>query len=186
MAEKVSARSIFEHASCFHHAGAVLRIPEVDFENHIEAYIVVSSFTSELYLKCLFAIESDGQRLPTHDLRKIFDQLSGETRTWVCQRWKTLTEIINSQDLFLDRRIFLPSDLLGELDKCGKIFEWMRYFYEQVDFAEQWLLSPLPDILRSKILQIMPGWAEQAYLVSSEDYPGYFPYPFTMYGLPPR
>jgi hypothetical protein len=62
----------------------------------------------------------------------------------------------------------LPSDLNGELDASGKMFEEMRYFYEGGDFAKHWYLSPLPDLLRSLILSWQPNWDKGAALIAKE------------------
>jgi hypothetical protein len=162
----IDARAVFDHASRFHYAGAVLRI---EFQRMtaptIEPYVVVSSFSSELYMKCLYAMESDGNRIHGHNLRKLFDVLSQETKEELTGGWATISQIYNQSYEQYGEKFRLPRDLIAQLDLSGRMFEDMRYFYESGDFAKHWFLSPLPDLLRKIVLDRHPDWAEGAALI---------------------
>jgi hypothetical protein len=87
---------------------------------------------------------------------------------------------------FVDETFQLTQDLRDELRNAGRMFEAIRYFYERADLPHHWYLSPLPDILRNRIVDLRPDWADNSYLVSmrevSEEFKGY---PFTVYGIAP-
>ena len=69
-AAKIDAKAVFDQASRFHFASVVLR---VEFDEltapTLEPYVVVSSFSSELYMKCIYAMETGGSRIRGHNLR---------------------------------------------------------------------------------------------------------------------
>jgi hypothetical protein len=86
MTDKVDARAVFDHASRFHYAAAVLRIEaQAMTAPTLESYVVVSSFCSELYMKCIYAMETAGARVAGHNLRRLFSALAPETH---CPFWK--------------------------------------------------------------------------------------------------
>jgi hypothetical protein len=163
---KIDARAIFDHASRFHYAGTVLRMEFQDSTAPtIEPYVVVSSFSSELYMKCIYAMETDGNRTNGHNLRKLFDLLAAETRLELSGSWTAVTHIYNKAYEKFNEPFRLPTDLVRQLDLNGRMFEDMRYFYEGHDCASEWLLSPLPDLLRRLILGRRPEWEEGADLI---------------------
>ena len=166
MAEKVEARAIFEHASRFHYATSLLRI---EFQQlaapTIEPYMVVSSFCSGLYIRCLYAIQTDGKRIQGHDLKRLFDALSPDIRKQLSANWQTVANIYNKAYEATGEPFRVPSDLTNQLDLSGRMFKKMRYFYEGGEFAKLWVLSPLPDLIRSMILALHPEWGEGSLLI---------------------
>ena len=193
MTGKVDARAVFDHASRFHYAGAVLRIEaQAMTAPTLEPYIVVSSFCSELYMKCIYAMESGGCRILGHDLRKLFDALAPQTQSELNRGWSIIAGVYN--DIYEEEReaFRLPTDLVEQLDSSGRMFEEMRYFYERTRLAQHWFLSPLPDMLRKLILERQPPWGEGADLVpgqvpakeAAEDAESVGHWSFLMYGIP--
>ena len=92
--------------------------------------------------------------------------LAVKTREELSKNWTTIIKTHNRTYQQSGEEFRLPTDLAGELDVTGRMFEDMRYFYEGGDFAKHWFLSPLPDLLRSLILVRCPAWAEGAALVA--------------------
>lgn len=186
-AAKIDAKAVFDQASRFHFASVVLR---VEFDEltapTLEPYVVVSSFSSELYMKCIYAMETGGSCIRGHDLKKLFEVLALETREELGKNWTTVVQTYNHAYQQSGEEFRLPIDLVGQLDVSGCMFEDMRYFYEGGDFAKHWFLSPLPDLLRSLILVRRPAWAEGAALIAGSD--GSQPvgprWPFIVYGIP--
>jgi hypothetical protein len=80
----------------------------------------------------------------------------------------------------------MPDDLRTELAATGKIFQDIRYFYEGTESARHWYLSPLPDILRSRILDLRPEWKDESFLMQMDSTSDEsLDYTFAAYGLAP-
>jgi hypothetical protein len=168
MTDKVDARAVFDHASRFHYAATVLRIEaQVMTAPTLEPYVVVSSFCSELYMKCIYAMETAGARVEGHNLRRLFNALAPKTQNELSSGWNIISRIYNEVFDNSQNSINLPTNLVEELDISGRMFEEMRYFYEGTSSARHWYLSPFPDMLRKLILERQPQWAEGAQLISS-------------------
>ena len=78
----------------------------------VEPLIVLAALTSELFLKCLICIET-GNLARRHDLKQLFDQLSGETRARVQNLWD-LEIAVRRREEWDNRKRFgleMPRDL---------------------------------------------------------------------------
>jgi hypothetical protein len=187
--DRIDPRIVFQHASRFHYGTGVLRldIQQTTIAYHLQSYIMLSAFTSELYLKCLHALERGGSRLRTHDLCGIFEQLSDETRAFCVGEWDKVTAYYTGRLFLLNgQQLKMPDDLRTELAATGKIFQDIRYFYEGTESARHWYLSPLPDILRSRILDLRPEWKDESFLMQMDSTSDEsLDYTFAAYGLAP-
>src|SRR5262245_40195818 len=158
--------NIFEHASHFHESDHRLRntVPR-DRPDQIPLIahpaMVLSSFASELYLKCLLCIET-GDAPNIHNLKDLFRRLQPATRRRLEDLWdedirrperQRAIEAIRS----LPGGDKLRLDLLYALDIGADSFIELRYFYEKQ--SAYFLLGDFPNLLRRVILEHFPGWA---------------------------
>jgi HEPN domain-containing protein len=86
-----------------------------------EPVIVLSAFASELYLKCLVAIET-GNAPRGHDLFELFQNLNAATQKQVSVLWDK--SIITEEKLLAENEKLsgksIPRDLIGALNVCRK------------------------------------------------------------------
>ena len=132
-------------ADCFRLSGTVLSEYSLRDENslrrHSPGFAVLASYSVELYIKCLLAIE--GRQLPTsHDIKFLFGQLPRETREGLRKK----------HDEHPDR----PGDLDEMLEKGGDTFNKVRYLFERhkTEFGLNWL----GEVIRQRIISLHPDW----------------------------
>jgi hypothetical protein len=119
--------------------------------------IVISSFTSELFLKCLILLE---QRSPkgTHNLLTLYDQLTPEHQALVARHWDDMSlKWKNAIDA--DEKVFnikIPRDLKTALSDCGDAFKLIRYVYENPR-KPLFYITHLPISLRKSVEEVT-GW----------------------------
>lgn len=120
--------------------------------------IVLSSFTSELLLKCILVLET-GNAPATHDLSVLFRRVSPPVRQRIIDEWDKA--ILAQQEQIAFNEAFsgkcIPRDLPSALDMCGKAFEGMRYIYEDPMKTNFYIIG-LARILMSAIWEIKPDW----------------------------
>ena len=120
--------------------------------------IVLSAFTSELLLKCILIIEN-GDAPNTHDLRKLFDEVSASVQQSIIAGWNETIAGHEKQFAYQEslsgRKI--PRDLPTALTVCGRAFEGMRYVYED-PMKTNFYLIDLARILLNVIWDIKPEW----------------------------
>lgn len=120
------------------------------------AAIVMSAFSSELFMKCLLLIE--GSRSPKiHDLDKLFGNLRKPTRRKIYDEWdkgdtafEMILVVIEQQ-----KGITLPRDLDSFLRMGAKTFSDLRYPERS---ETHFFLDRLPRILERVILGRRPEW----------------------------
>lgn len=121
------------------------------------AQTVNSSFSSELYLKCLILIETNTTpRL--HDLEKLFDQLKVGTKQIIENEWNTERAKQSAVLDKIDRLAGEPVTFRNFKDTLaseGNVFEKWRYAHEPGKLPN-FSLGNLPEILRKHILAIRP------------------------------
>ena len=149
--------SIFFQADAFNVAAQRLTQTGVPNIPLMVAQIVNSSFSSELYLKCLILLDT-GDAPHGHDLAKLFDQLSDESKNAIETKWNAETAKQTATLDEIDRRAGAPvtaRTLQDALTREGKAFENWRYAHEPGPLCN-FSLTNLPAILRSHILTIKP------------------------------
>ena len=121
--------------------------------------IVLSAFTSEIFLKCLISIEK-GVSVRGHDLKGLYDQLTPETQNRIENKWNVivLTRSDSLNKIEEDTGQPIPRDLMSNLVESRKSFEQVRYIYEPGQDVRA-LLSDLPIPLRDVILEMRPSWS---------------------------
>jgi hypothetical protein len=163
---------IFHHASRFHKSFDHLlrsvkpddggKIHEQDIGVVSHPSMVLSVFSSELYLKCLLCVEKDA--VPdTHNLKQLFEGLEVRTRHALDDRWDTDIRRPEKQAI-LEKVRALPKgkdirlDLRYAIDVGANSFIRLRYFYEGLPVF--FLLQDLPFVLRNCIIDQFPSWGE--------------------------
>lgn len=126
--------------------------------------VTLSAFASELFLKCLLCIET-GTTRQGHNLRKLFDALSSQSRERLIALWDNYVLGRASQwdqaEHKLGRKV--ARDLPAALSAGHQAFELLRYRYEGAappDF--QFYLDDLPHMLGCVILELKPEWKVSA------------------------
>ncbi len=149
--------SIFFHADAFNYAAQKLVQPGVPDIYLVVAQIVNSSFSSELYLKCIILTET-GNAPRGHDLRELFDGLRDESKQVIENEWNAENARKSAVLDEIDRRSGSPNtprNLKDALAREGNAFEKWRYAYEPGKLPN-FSLGNLPAILRRHILTIRP------------------------------
>lgn len=124
--------------------------------------MVLSAFASELYLKCIFALET-GRVTDGHELRTLFNLLSEERRLEIEQRWDAYNDTQDRRRLYATIENFegaaIPRDLRWSLRKGNDAFTQLRYIHEPEMQNAIFVLGDFPGILRQVIISIRPEWA---------------------------
>jgi hypothetical protein len=116
--------------------------------------MVLSSFATELFLKCLLLLE--GKEIDRiHTLNVLYRRLSHNRKRRIEEAWEK--EARPKIDKLRQFGFAHPSDLPNALVTCARAFERLRYGYEDPD-RQVFYLSDLPTILWRIILDIRPEW----------------------------
>ena len=123
--------------------------------------MVLSAFASEIFLKCLFCMET-GKASRGHHLKHLFDRLSKSTQHRIVERWDGTVVPLRKPLWDAAQRgskLEVPRDFHSALKAGNNAFSQMRYSYEP-DRAKQisFFLADLPLVLRYVILELMPEW----------------------------
>jgi hypothetical protein len=157
-------RDIFAHAGFYHKSSALLSseiVKDMPREAHTEfvfPQVVMSAIASEVYLKCLHAIESQGTVPKDHPLDKLFGGLSVATKQVVKKHWNAMA----AQNPIFKTSSARPGkrpkhDMVSALREGGLAFMRYRYAYEGKQL-KAYSLGSLPDVLRDAILELKPEW----------------------------
>jgi hypothetical protein len=125
---------------------------EGDTPYKIAPIIAICAFSFELHLKCLLVI--DGVAPPqTHDLEKVFAQLSPERKREIERRYNDarITSPTSSGEEYSMNRV---------LQRSKNAFNSHRYIFERPDprLADSWLCSTLCNVVRDIIMELHPEW----------------------------
>ena len=141
--------SIFFEADAFNLAAQILTQFSIPNIRLMLPHVVLTSFSSELYLKCMILIET-GNVPSGHDLAKLFDQLKDGTKQIIENEWNA--ETAKQSAVEVDRR---ARNLKDTLAKEANAFVTWRYAYEPGELCG-FSLWNLPAILHKHILAIRP------------------------------
>jgi hypothetical protein len=122
--------------------------------------MVLSAFTSELYLKCLLCVET-GFVPNDHKLSKLFKGLLPATRRRLEDLWDADIRRPERQKVLdfirsMPQGAKLQLDLVYALNIGADSFIELRYFYEKE--SAFFILGDFPNLLRAVILERFPGW----------------------------
>ena len=131
----------------------------------VQATMVLSAFTTELFLKCLVCIETS-LTPQGHHLFELFEQITPITQDKIIHLWDTQIiphrdpewKFIESKQYSGDRKF--SRDLPGALSDSSRAFEQIRYSYEPNCKEADFNIIDMPRVLRRVILEMKPAWAD--------------------------
>jgi hypothetical protein len=125
--------------------------------------MVLSAFTTELFLKCLICLEN-GLTPQGHHLFELFEQLRTATQAKIIHLWDT--QVVPHRDpewTFIENSRYgtakkFKRDLPGALSESSRAFEQIRYTYEPNSKNAYFNIGDLPRVLHRVILEMKPEW----------------------------
>jgi hypothetical protein len=165
-------RRIYALAEEFHRAFLVLHkaqynVPLITPYSVLpSAVTMIAAFSLELYLKCLHVMDHASSPEQTHNLKYLFEALSGTTK----RKIEKYFDPTAGQAALDDIRKKLPPnaviwhlplkfDLSFAIFASSKAFEYVRYAYERPAYVtEQWCGGPIIDAIRKLIAEQNPTW----------------------------
>jgi hypothetical protein len=113
--------------------------------------LLVDSFAVELYLKCLFVLDTNIAPLEEHDWQKLFDALLPYTKTAIREAFE---QIVRSDHVLSNLEVINPeaakvTDFERSLIAARNTFDKKRYLYEWVPQGEWFYAHLLKDAIRT-------------------------------------
>jgi hypothetical protein len=167
--ENINPHQIFVHARGFLVAEDALGSLTITHNkqqvaaNVVQPVMVLSAFTTELFLKCLICLETT-LTPQGHHLFELFQQLRPETQDKIIQLWEMHVVPIRDPEwaLIEKSRSFssgkFKRDLPGALSDSSRAFEEIRYAYEPGNRKGIFNIIDLPRLLHRVILEMKPEW----------------------------
>lgn len=142
---------IFQSAEAFFRAVYALQdAAQAGNRNIVPMVLAVNSaFAFELYLKCLITLERDSFE-GGHDLQKLYDQLSPETRRELESAHRQIE--ISSTALEGARARGVKTDVISLLEVGRNAFTLFRYAFEDTEDSV-WGLEGVMLLVRKRILE---------------------------------
>ncbi len=126
--------------------------------------MVLAAFASELFLKCLFVIETGRAPPEVHELRKLFLQLSEDARAEIEDSWNEYVSQPKKANIYemIERSVGrpIPRDLRWSLRVGGDGFTGLRYAHEPQHAKTTFLLGDFHFMVRQAILRRRPQWSK--------------------------
>jgi hypothetical protein len=106
--------------------------------------LLVDSFAVELYLKCLFVLDTNIAPLEEHDWAKLFDALAGYTKTAIREEFD---RIVRSDPVLSHLNVINPealkvTDFDRSLSAAKNTFSKRRYLFERQP-TDEWFYAHL-------------------------------------------
>jgi len=160
-ASSVDPKKVFDQAERFRIADRLLRSDRFKMqvtEVIMLPAIVLSAFSSELFMKCMLLLEG-GKLERTHNLHCLFGKLTPSTQDKIAALWdaEIATDKEQLDQLQAAAGVPVPRDLDGVLRACGDAFTAIRYEYED-PLRANFLMSELPPMLKEVVLVGRPDW----------------------------
>ncbi|MDX6577084.1 MAG: hypothetical protein QOE96_3037 [Blastocatellia bacterium] len=113
--------------------------------------LLVDSFAVELYLKCLFVMDTNIAPLEEHDLEKLFDALATHTKTAIRDAFE---RIVRSDPVLSHLPVINPeavkvTDFNRSLTAAKNTFAKKRYLFESQPTGEWYYAHLLRDAIRT-------------------------------------
>jgi hypothetical protein len=113
--------------------------------------LLVDSFAVELYLKCLFVLDTNIAPLEEHDWKTLFDALAPYTKAAIREAFQ---RIVRSDPVLPHLDVINPearkfTDFERSLAAAKKTFDKRRYLYESVPQSEWFYAHLLRDAIRT-------------------------------------
>lgn len=105
--------------------------------------LLVDSFAIELYLKCLYVLDTGLTPLRGHNWVKLFDALLSHTRAIIREQFE---RIVNEDPILRNLDVINPdakkvTDFYRSLQAAGNTFDKRRYLYETPRMANGFMLT---------------------------------------------
>lgn len=153
-------RDIFNTANSFDEATRALaeKLAKTnDVGTYMAPIITLSSFSVELYLKCIYFIEQGKPALKTHRLDKLYESLSEGSQMVI----RLIYDVSVKHDPLVQTMLRkVPSakvDLLTVLNEFSDAFEKWRYSHHK-EFHGFHASGPLIKALKARIGSLKPDW----------------------------
>ena len=158
MSAALSGKDWFERADHFHYTSLfLLQQPAPMYGIYGYPHIVMKAFAAEAFLKSLLTIEGKG--VPhIHDLLKLFDKLSQESRREIQRRWDTgSASQLRNMRAQVTPGLRVPKNMRDALDQSSNAFLDWRYHPKGSKIA--FTVMSFPHYVRCRILELEPSWA---------------------------
>lgn len=159
--KSVNPQGVFNHARSFVEALDQLHRTSDDkrFLQIAGPMMVLTAFSCELLFKCLIALENNGETMPGHLLKDLFERLSPDTQKHVEGYWDKIQaerkEMLDQIEKKEGKSI--ARDLASNLTEANDLFRQVRYFYEcPPSFG--FYISDLPIVLFRTVADLKPEW----------------------------
>lgn len=128
-----------------------------DVSTYLAPIVTNTSFTIELYLKCIYTIEKNSPAPNIHHLDKLYRKLSKESRDIIEAIYNMLLPK-SETDMFLKQRLpDMKTDLESVLTGMSSAFVKWRYSYEG-NLTDFQATGPIIDALKGRIKILKPEW----------------------------
>ena len=130
--------------------------------------LLVDSFAVELYLKCLFVLDTNDAPPKGHDWQALFDALKPHTRIAIREAFKQSIEshpVLSHLDV-INPKALKVTDFERSLTAAKNTFDKKRYLYESVTQDEWFYAHLLKDAIRSvtkldiRLVGLSKNWSE--------------------------
>lgn len=116
--------------------------------------LLVDSFAVELYLKCLFVLDTDSAPLREHDWEKLFEALAPHTKTAIREAFD---RIVHEDPVLRNLDVINPealrfTDFSRSLSAAKNTFDKRRYLFEAQSSDEWFYAHLLREAIRSVTL----------------------------------
>lgn len=165
MAQEMTAdvKSIFKSACKSHWAVELLierYLTPIDDGHNLDAPIFTNmALAAELQIKCIRALENDGEYLRGHDLEVLFNALDGESKAEI----ERLYEEVRAEKPYLAKWEAAHPKVQRKLDDILSMtkdaFESWRYEFEEKD-RRFWGVEELVEAMQRYILNLRPDWKD--------------------------
>src|SRR5215213_2074166 len=113
--------------------------------------LLVDSFAVELYLKCLFVLDTSKAPLEKHDWEELFDALAPHTKTLIREAFE---RIVSSSPVLAHLDVINPealkvTDFNRSLAAAKNTFDKRRYLFESQPTSEWFYAHLLREAIRS-------------------------------------
>jgi HEPN domain-containing protein len=158
-ARQINPKDIFDQATSFAYADRFLRQAALDIDRAVlmsKPSMVLSSFASELFLKCILHLIG-GHAPPTHHLDTLFRRLPNQRKRRIQELWEEHLNANASRYAPLMQIRQISPDLRDCLKDCRDAFLLLRYAYEDPEKIV-FYMGDFAYLLRDAILEFKPEW----------------------------
>lgn len=113
--------------------------------------LLVDSFAVELYLKCLFVLDTNTAPLEEHDWEKLFDALASHTKTLIREAFDRIVRsnpVLSNLDVINPQAVKV-TDFKRSLTAAKNTFDRRRYLYESQPTGEWFYAHLLREAIRA-------------------------------------